>query len=382
MTEPPRDEGRLQRTDVTLEQLAADPHPVLARLRGSAPVAWVPALDGWLVTRYDLAVAVMRDPATFTVDDPRFSTARVVGPSMLSLDGPAHARHRAPFLPPFRPAPVRDRFTPFLEATARDLVDAFPPHGAELRSAFAGPLAVAVVADALGLAGVSAATVLSWYETIVDSVSTVTAGGSPTAAGEAAYARLRANVSTSADDPRSVLAAAATGLTEAEVVSNAAVGKFGLGVPTFSLVTAQDSRIPHHRPTLAGPISIPFVIAHSSYARYTSRGIVPRLPRSRPCSFAHSRTRWRYSCFLALTSAESSDATLYHSAGTSRDFAFAAAGLAGLAGAVALTLCLPRRRAAARYGATALRNASAFAALRSMTYASPSNANGIVSSAG
>ena len=52
-------------------------------------MSWVPALDGWLVTRYDLALAVMRDPVTFTVDDERFSTAQLVGPSMLSLDGPS-----------------------------------------------------------------------------------------------------------------------------------------------------------------------------------------------------------------------------------------------------------------------------------------------------
>ena len=53
----------------------------------------MPALDGWLVTRHDLVLEAMRDPATFTVDDPRFSTAQVIGPSMLSLDG---VRARAP----------------------------------------------------------------------------------------------------------------------------------------------------------------------------------------------------------------------------------------------------------------------------------------------
>jgi hypothetical protein len=46
-------------------------------------------LNGWLVTRRDLTLTVMRDDKTFTVDDPRFSTAQVVGPSMLSLRIPA-----------------------------------------------------------------------------------------------------------------------------------------------------------------------------------------------------------------------------------------------------------------------------------------------------
>jgi cytochrome P450 len=74
---------RLGDVTVTLDELTADPHPALARLRAEGPVAWVSVLDGWLVTGYAQAQQVMRDADTFTVDDPRFSTATVVGPSML-----------------------------------------------------------------------------------------------------------------------------------------------------------------------------------------------------------------------------------------------------------------------------------------------------------
>ena len=55
--------------DITLEQLETDPHPVLAQLR---PLAWVPVLNGWLVTGRDLSLQVMRDAETFSVDDPLF----------------------------------------------------------------------------------------------------------------------------------------------------------------------------------------------------------------------------------------------------------------------------------------------------------------------
>jgi len=64
---------------VSLDELTADPHPCLAQLCAREPVSWLPALDGWLVTRHDLALRVLRDAGTFTVDDPRFSTGRVVG---------------------------------------------------------------------------------------------------------------------------------------------------------------------------------------------------------------------------------------------------------------------------------------------------------------
>jgi cytochrome P450 len=120
---------------VTLEELASDPHPVLARLRSQAPVCWVPALGGWLVTGYSAAVEVLLDPVTFTGDDPRFTTSRVTGPSMLSLGGERHARH---------PGAIR------------------PAGHAELRTAVVGPLAPAVMAEALGLGGVGVTPGIGW----------------------------------------------------------------------------------------------------------------------------------------------------------------------------------------------------------------------------
>ena len=133
----------------TLAELEADPHPLLARLRQREPVSWLPTISGWLVTRRDLALRVLRDSAAFTVDDPRFSTARVVGPSMLSLDGAEHGRHRGPFTHGFSPAEVRSRLAGYVEAEAGRLVALSAHGGADLRPGLAGPLAVGAVAEAL-----------------------------------------------------------------------------------------------------------------------------------------------------------------------------------------------------------------------------------------
>ncbi|TCR19412.1 cytochrome P450 [Streptomyces sp. BK205] len=181
----------------TPAELARDPHPRLAQLRAHEPVSWLPALNGWLVTRRDLALDVMRDAETFTVDDPRFTTAQVVGPSMLSLDGAEHTRHREPFAAPFRPREVREGFAEFIEEETDRLLTALEPHGAaDLRRDFAGPLAVAVVTKALGLVDADTGTVLSWYDAIVRAVSDLTAGHAADPAGPEAYARLRAAVET------------------------------------------------------------------------------------------------------------------------------------------------------------------------------------------
>jgi cytochrome P450 len=222
---------------VTVAQLHDDPHTVLAELREHEPVSWLPALDGWLVTRHDLVVTALRDAASFTVDDPRFTTSRIVGPSMLSLDGPEHARHRSPFVAPFRPREVRERFTVAVSEEAQRLAgELAADDGGELRRGFAGPLAAMTVARALGLNRDETPTLLGWYDAIVGSVNGMSAGEPPTEAGAQAYAALAARLTeTIADDHAgaSLLAAAAadSGLSREQLCANAAILLFG-GIET------------------------------------------------------------------------------------------------------------------------------------------------------
>jgi cytochrome P450 len=222
---------------LTLEQLDTDPHGPFAVLREREPVSWVPALDGWLVTRRDLSIEVMRDAATFTVDDPRFSTAQVVGPSMLSLDGEEHRRHRDPFAWALRGPEVRERFTRGVAAQAGRLVAALAPNGrAEIRRDLAGPLAVNVVADALDLLDVEPGTVLGWYDEIVSAVDRVSAGGEVGDGARTAVSALADHVAGTIRGGSGVLAQATATLTPAEVTSNAAVMMFG-GIETSEGMT-------------------------------------------------------------------------------------------------------------------------------------------------
>ena len=224
---------------LTLEQLDADPYGALARLRESEPVSWVPVVGGWLVTRRDLCVEVMRDAARFTVDDPRFSTAQVVGPSMLSLDGDEHRRHRDPFARAFLgpSGDVRNRFGERIDLEARRLVDRLAPAGrAEIRRDLAGPLAVSVVASALELLDAEPGVMLGWYDEIVAAVDRVSAGGEIGRAARDAVTALGRQVAGTIEGGGGVLTAATGTLAPAEVVSNAAVMMFG-GIETCEGMT-------------------------------------------------------------------------------------------------------------------------------------------------
>ncbi len=231
---------------ITVQELSGDPHVALARLRASEPVSWVACLHGWLVTRHDLAVAVMLDARAFTVDDPRFSTAQVIGPSMLSLDGPEHARHRVPFAPPFRAGAVVGGLSEMVRQRVVRLIEALEPVGRmELRRQFAGPLAAAVIAHALGMKFEEVDDLLRHYDAIVASVSSITAGHGPTREGAEAFAALRRRLEPVmvAHHGGSLLAEAAgragadRGLGHDEMAANAAVLLFGGIETTEGMIT-------------------------------------------------------------------------------------------------------------------------------------------------
>jgi cytochrome P450 len=155
---------------------------------------------------------------------------------MLSLDGDEHAAHRAPFVGPFRPAAVRERFAAAADADARRLLAAVRAGGAaELRRSFAGPLAAGIVARALGLELDATDDVLRWYDAIVAGVTEVTAGNSLPPAAAEAFAQLEAQLKRVIARPESdsLLASVAVSaaLDEDQIVSNAAVLLFG-GIET------------------------------------------------------------------------------------------------------------------------------------------------------
>lgn len=220
--------------DLTIEALSGDVHPLLHELRAASPVAWVPSIERWLVTDRDLVLEALLDVATYTVDDPRFTTAQVVGPSMLSTDGAAHARHRSPFALPFRRRASVEGFEASTRQAATDLVDSLLLTGADgtpvdLRSGLAAPLAVATITDALGLVDTSADELLSWYGEIVAAVEAVTAGETPASGVAEAFDALDEAVRRSLAEPSSLIAgiASRSNLTTPELVSNTAVMLFG-----------------------------------------------------------------------------------------------------------------------------------------------------------
>ena len=116
----------------------ADPYAVLATLPyGEQPVFYAPAIDYYVLTRYDDIAAVFRDPASYSAAvaqaplGPITERAKKIllgaghkpQPSMVSLDEPAHARLRKPAARAFSMKRVT-AMIPAIEATTARLLNA------------------------------------------------------------------------------------------------------------------------------------------------------------------------------------------------------------------------------------------------------------------
>lgn len=256
--------------ELSLDELSGDVHPVLHRLRSTSPVAWVPAIERWLVTDRQMVLDALRDAETFTVADERFTTAQVVGPSMLSLDGDEHARHRDPFAQPFRRSASISGFEQRTRQIADELLAGLAddePH--DLRAEVAAPLAAITITEALGLIDTTATELLGWYGEIVQAVEAVTVGVDKDPAADAAFEALAQAVERSVAVPGTPMQQIDTAaeLSPAELHSNTAVMLFG-AIETSEGMTANALHHVLSRPSVIerlvdDPTLIPLAVEES-----------------------------------------------------------------------------------------------------------------------
>ncbi|MFG2989636.1 cytochrome P450 [Streptomyces sp. NPDC048257] len=146
------------------DELYRDPYPLYERARRAEGLTYVPKFDAWLVARDRDVREVLRRAEDFSsanalLPDVPLSEAalgvlpRGFGPrpTVVSSDGAAHRRHRAPLNRGLSAARVA-ALLPYARACARELVDGFAADGsAELVEAYARRLPGMVVGRLLGL---------------------------------------------------------------------------------------------------------------------------------------------------------------------------------------------------------------------------------------
>ena len=150
---------------ITLAELERDPYPIYARLRREEPVAWVPAVQLWLVTRFDDVRHVDMNPGVFTAETVPSTLNRTMGHNMLGSEGADQRRIRRITETPFRPREVEERTQGMIPELAHELVDRFVDRGGvDLFTEYCDPMSVRSLRFMLGLDDVPWQDILRWNE--------------------------------------------------------------------------------------------------------------------------------------------------------------------------------------------------------------------------
>lgn len=163
---------------VTVEQLETDPYPIYAELRATAPVAYMPCLDTWMVTSWATVEAACVDPVAFPATVDRSPTDRALGGvSMMTTDGDPARRRRRPFDATLRPRSIEATMPDAFERLCRERLDALAGHAAEdgavdLVPAYFEPVSVGSLAHVMGIdAAVDGPTLVRWFNGLAAGVS-------------------------------------------------------------------------------------------------------------------------------------------------------------------------------------------------------------------
>lgn len=150
---------------ITVEELDRDPFPFYARLRAEQPVAYVPCVDTWFVTRYADVQHVAERPDLFPASHGESPVEITFGtPTLITVDGEVHHELRRAFDPNFRPKRVME----YIDALVRPLATEYSRRlggrrSCELMAEYFEPISVRSLAAVLGLGDVDVDTLRRWF---------------------------------------------------------------------------------------------------------------------------------------------------------------------------------------------------------------------------
>lgn len=149
---------------ISIDDLDRDPYPVYARLRGSDPIAPVPAANCWFATRWSDVETIARHP-DFTAVSPEAPVNAAFGqPNVLTSDGPMHQALRGGIEPHYRPKRVAEYIETLVRPIAEAQLQAFRASGSnDLLTEYFEPISALALARSFGFTDVDTPTLRRWF---------------------------------------------------------------------------------------------------------------------------------------------------------------------------------------------------------------------------
>jgi cytochrome P450 len=144
-------------THIDPAAFAADPYPVLARMRRVVPITYVPELRATLFTRRDDIHIQEKRIDVFSSHQPDGLMTRLMGTNLMRKDGTEHMAERRALFPALSPKTVQSHWLPQFEDAARTILNALKSQGqCDLVSDYAMPVSAEALKAITGLTEMTA----------------------------------------------------------------------------------------------------------------------------------------------------------------------------------------------------------------------------------
>jgi cytochrome P450 len=149
-----------------------DPYPTFERLHKEAPIAYIPELNGTVLTlREDIATCEKRTDV-FSSHQPGGLMNTLMGHNFMRKDGDAHRHERMAMLPAISPQMVKEHWRAVFAARVADVLQALAPRGsADFCSDYAMPASAEALKALTGLTQITAREMDTWSQAMIDGIA-------------------------------------------------------------------------------------------------------------------------------------------------------------------------------------------------------------------
>jgi len=152
-----------------------DPYPILAEMRDSAPICYVPEIGATLITLRDDIHTCEKNVSVFSSDQPGGLMNVLMGRNMMRKDGEEHRKERFVYYPTISPRKVEQIWAGMFAELTNTILDRFAPSGStDLVPDYATAASGEALKAITGLTQVKFEDLDSWSQAMIDGVANYT----------------------------------------------------------------------------------------------------------------------------------------------------------------------------------------------------------------